>query len=167
MIGSAKLQKRFATVIGVAVLSLVGASEAVYAQVTGPYTYKKIQYPGATYTDATGITNSGLVAGTYRDADGNRHGYTYDGLNYTSIEFPGSVSNYLIGIGNNGSLLGTYALQVEGPYHAFSTDQGVFTSFDYPGSDTDARGMNSRRPDCRRLQCRRRHHATRLREDGR
>ena len=144
MIGSAQLQKRFAIVVGMAVLiSLVGVSQTVYAQVGGPYTYKKIQYPGATHTDATGITNAGLVAGTYRDAQGNRHGFTYDGINYTSIEFPGSVSNYLIGIGNSGSLLGTYAMDVDGPYHAFVTEQGVFKSFDYPGSDTDARGMNS------------------------
>jgi hypothetical protein len=124
-------------------ISLMGASQVAYAQTGGPYTYKKIQYPGAIYTDATGITNSGLVVGTYQDAQGNRHGYTYDGVNYTSVEFPGSVSNYLIGIGNNGALLGTYAMDVDGPYHGFVAEQGVFTSFDYPGSDTDARGMNS------------------------
>jgi hypothetical protein len=144
VIGSAQLQNRLATLIGVASLvAMVGAAQTAYAQTGGPYTFSKIQYPGSTYTDATGITNSGLVAGTYRDAGGNVHAYTFDGTTYTNVDYPGSVASYGMGISHDGKVLGTYGFVVEGPYHAFILDQGTYTSFDYPGMETDARALNA------------------------
>ena len=144
MIGSARRQKRIATLVGVVILAAtLGGARTAYAQAGAPYTFTKIQYPGSIYTDATGITNAGLIAGTYQDASGTLHGYTFDGTTYTTVDFPGANVNYAIGIGNSGQVIGTYAPAVAGPYHAFILDQGTFTSFDYPGMETDARGINS------------------------
>jgi probable HAF family extracellular repeat protein len=143
VIGSAQLHNRLATLIGVAsLLAVVGGARTAGAQ-SGPYTYTKIQPPGAIYTEATGINNAGIIVGTYWDAQSVRHGFKYDGTTYTNIEFPGSSHNYGIGIGHAGQILGTHSVLAEGPYHGFILENGVFTSFDYPGMDTDGRGINA------------------------
>ena len=52
-------------------------------------------YPGATRTFANGISNDGVVFGSWSDAQGYSHGYTYDNGVYTNISMPGGVSVYL------------------------------------------------------------------------
>ena len=133
-----------ALVAGAAVfVAATAAAATADAQPGPPYTYTKLVYPGAIYTDTTGISNAGTVVGTYRDEGNRLHGYSFDGTTYTPIDYPSAVATYTIGIGNNGTILGTYAIQIEGPWHAFSLRNGVFTSFDFPNNETDARGMNA------------------------
>lgn len=125
-----------------ALFVLFGAVGAARAQ-TPQYSYTRLQYPGAIYTDATGINNAGTVVGTYFDANGIPHGYTYDGITYTSINFPGAIYNYAFGVSPLGHLVGSHSHTAEaGPYHAFYAQSGSFTEFDYPGMETDARAMN-------------------------
>ena len=52
-------------------------------------------YPGATRTFANGISNDGVVVGSWSDAQGYWHGYTYDNGVHTNISMPGGVSVYL------------------------------------------------------------------------
>jgi hypothetical protein len=126
-----------------ALLVLFGAADVARAQ-TPQYSFTKIQFPGSTYTEATGINNSGLIVGTYFDATGLPHGFTYDGTSYTTVKFPGAGYNYVFGVSRHGHLVGSHALTAEaGPYHAFLAEGENFTEFDYPGMETDARAMNS------------------------
>lgn len=46
-----------------------------------------IDYPGSNLTFANGIYD-GLAIGTYYDAVGLDHGFTFDGSNYVAIDHP-------------------------------------------------------------------------------
>jgi hypothetical protein len=54
-----------------------------------------------------GINSSGNVVGTYYDAGGNSHGFTYDGTNYNAINYSGIGVNgtQLNGINNNNTVM--------------------------------------------------------------
>jgi uncharacterized membrane protein len=132
-----------ALTLGIAMfVALVGRAVPASAQTTG-YTYQKIRVPGSVYTDATGINDVGKVVGSYRDGNGNWHGYVFDENGYTTIDYPGALETYLIGVSPDNKLLGSQAFTAGGPYHAFIFDGGVFTSFDYPGGESDARHINA------------------------
>jgi hypothetical protein len=59
---------------------------------------------------AYGINSSGNVVGTYYDAGGNSHGFTYKGTNYNAINYTGTgvIGTQLNGINNNNTLMGGY-----------------------------------------------------------
>ncbi len=75
-------------------------------------------FPGATRTFANGISNDGVVVGSWSDAHGYWHGYTYDNGVFTNVSMPGGVSVYLEGINDSGLIVGEYAfdngLQADG-----------------------------------------------------
>jgi probable HAF family extracellular repeat protein len=123
-------------------VALTGRAATASAQTTS-YSYQKIRVPGSLYTDATGINNDGKVVGSYRDGNGDWHGYMFDENGYTTIDYPGAVETYLIGISPDNKLLGSQAPALGGPYHAFILENGVFTSFDFPGGESDARHINT------------------------
>jgi hypothetical protein len=39
-------------------------------------TFYAFDFPGASFTDANGLNNSGVIVGSYLDASGTEHGYT-------------------------------------------------------------------------------------------
>jgi probable HAF family extracellular repeat protein len=144
LIRSSQLHVGLAKFLAALVMALLlAAPRQALAQISGPYTLVKLQYPGAIYTDATGISNSGVIVGTYRDDSNNVHAYKYESGVYTNVDYPGSAANYGMGIAAGGQVLGTYGMAVEGPYHAFILDHGTYTTFDFPGMETDARMMNA------------------------
>jgi probable HAF family extracellular repeat protein len=71
-------------------------------------------YPGATRTFANGISNDGVVVGSWSDAQGYWHGYTYDNGVFTNISLPNNVSVYLEGINDSGQIVGEYAFESVG-----------------------------------------------------
>src|SRR5713226_2231576 len=88
-----------------------------------------INFPGAAQTEAHGINDSGLIAGTY--TGGN---FLYDGTNFTTLTVSGPVQ----GINNSGQLVGFFG------NHGFLDDGGVITSIDVPGAvQTQAMGINN------------------------
>ena len=125
------------------IAALAGATTA--AAQNSAYDFVKIEYPGAIYTDAHGINNSGHVVGTYQDAQGGLHGYLFDGVTYTTVDFPGSQLNFVFGIGNAGQILGTYSDVVQGNWTAWIRDaEGNFRTIKYPPDrSTDVRAINA------------------------
>ena len=57
-----------------AIVALCGFAQAAFAE-GPPYTFTKIQVPGAVRTEASGINNAGQIAGTYWSSDGTVHGF--------------------------------------------------------------------------------------------
>ena len=126
-----------------AVALLLGLSQRAYAA-GPPYTYEKIQFPGSTYTDISSINNAGVMVGTYRDGSQNTHGFKYDGSVYTAIDFPGATHTYTLGINDAGQIVGSHSLTgLDGPWHSYLLDAGVYTQFDPPGQESDARAINN------------------------
>ena len=113
----------------------------------GP-TFTSIDFPGATSTQAWGITSSGDIVGFYTSADKATHGFLLSRGLFSSVDFPGSLFTEVNGISPRGDLIGDYAatLTGSGPHHGFVlTRDGVFTTIDYPNSTSSyALGMNSR-----------------------
>ncbi|HET7695325.1 MAG TPA: hypothetical protein VFK57_06420 [Vicinamibacterales bacterium] len=125
-------------------VAVVLAGAAPAAGQSNSYTFVKVNVPGSTYTEATGVNNSGAVAGTYADAKGFVHGFVYSAGAYTTIDYPGALYTYVFGINAAGQLTGGYSLTNPlGPYHGFIYQNGVFTEFDYPLNETDGRGINN------------------------
>ena len=78
-------------------------------------TYSIVQFPGASLTNARGVSPSGEVVGVYR-LGGVNHGFARladDLANFTSIDFPGAASTRVLGISPHGDIVGSYAL--DGP----------------------------------------------------
>lgn len=112
------------------------------ARADGPaMTYVKLRVPGSVYTQATGINNAGIVVGHYMDESRTFRGFVYNGT-FTTIDFPGAAATFVDGIGPTGTIVGSY-LEPGNQYHSFVLDGGNFSSFDFPGNETDAQSINS------------------------
>ncbi|MFX8168634.1 hypothetical protein ABTL13_19605, partial [Acinetobacter baumannii] len=80
--------------------------------------YTRIDDPvSADGTFAESISNSGLVVGSYDDANGRSHGFIYNGSTYTTLDRPGAYHTDLRSINSNGDIVGTYStVSNPGPY---------------------------------------------------
>jgi hypothetical protein len=123
---------------------LLGATSSVFGQ---GHTFTAIDFPGATATQAWGITLSGDIVGFYVSTDKATHGFLKSRGQFSSIDFPGASFTEANGISPRGDVIGDYAatLTGSGPHHGFVlSGDGVFTTIDYPGAaSTFAWGMNS------------------------
>lgn len=109
--------------------------------------YTRIDDPvSADGTFAESISNSGLVVGSYDDANGRSHGFIYNGSTYTTLDRPGAYHTDLRSINSNGDIVGTYStVSNPGPYDDiyFLYSKGVFTDFHIPGAKyTEASSIN-------------------------
>jgi len=97
------------------------------------YTFTKLDYPGASFTSAEDINDSGKVVGHYYNSPlvNNNHGYIYDGTTYTSLDFPGASRTHAFGINDSDIVAGRY--NDGGTDHGFFYD-GAYTSLDVPSS---------------------------------
>jgi len=103
--------RRIMAACAVAVLLNVAAGAADAES----YSYTLIKVPGAFTTQASGINDSGVVAGSYevfRLIMGSDvpifHGFTFDRGTFSIIDPPGSASTTVTGIANDGTVIGTY-----------------------------------------------------------
>jgi len=106
-----------------------------------------IDFPGATFTVATGINPSGHIVGRYRSPDGMFHGYSLIDGSFTTIDYPGAISIQGITINRRDDIAGYY-VDAAGVFHGFLLSEGSFTTFDPPGSvntggPASALGINS------------------------
>jgi uncharacterized membrane protein len=82
------------------------------AQAAASFTFTPIDVPGASFTEAFGITPSGQIVGIYFDSmDTNLtkpHGFLYDGGVFTLIDVPGASETQANGINPHGQIVGSY-----------------------------------------------------------
>jgi uncharacterized membrane protein len=88
--------------------------------------FSTIDYPGAAYSALFGITESGVVVGTYRDGvhniyEGFEHGYAYNEGQYLSVDVPfvGAGSTAVSGINKRGQIVGYY-IDTDGRNYGYS-----------------------------------------------
>ena len=96
-------------------------------------TLTTIDYPGTTFTVATGINSSGHIVGRYLGADGLFHGFALIDGEFHTIDHPDGVSIHAIGINARGDLAGYYQ-DAAGRFHGFELVNGVYSTIDPPGS---------------------------------
>ena len=87
----------------IALFLVLGALSTAYAT---NYTYAALSYPGALYTYAYGINDTGTIVGQYIDTSGNKHSFSLSGTTYTSLTYPGANFTEADGINNAGTIVG-------------------------------------------------------------
>jgi probable HAF family extracellular repeat protein len=73
------------------------------------FTYKALNYPGATYTEAFAINDSGEVVGTYGTAEQYQNGFTYSKGAYSTLNCVLENGTLLADINNKGEIVGSEA----------------------------------------------------------
>src|ERR1039457_3314723 len=71
-------------------------------------------YPGATWTSASGINDAGTIVGSFGDAQGLSHGFILNGGIYSYLDYPGGLGTNARAINNLGAILGYYGVYVGG-----------------------------------------------------
>jgi probable HAF family extracellular repeat protein len=110
------------------------------------YTYTTFDDPSANSdTEATGINNTGQIAGLFRDNRGGTHGFLLSGGTYTAIDDPlATTETRAQGINNAGQIVGWYANNSGS--HGFLLANGLYAALDDPSATqgTTAFGINNR-----------------------
>lgn len=118
-------------------LSLLFAASIARAD---SYTYSTLDVPGAVFTEAYGINDSGQVVGDYNNGY-TQLAYSWDGTSFSVIGGPAVAT----GVSNTGQIVGQYLAGVNTSL-GFSYSGGNFSTFSYPGGvygSTAAGGVNS------------------------
>src|SRR5713226_7707791 len=67
------------------------------------YSFADVNYPGASWTVALGINDSGQIVGFYSDTSGVRHGFLLRAGSYTTIDCPSPYTAQSVAYAVNGS----------------------------------------------------------------
>jgi probable HAF family extracellular repeat protein len=95
--------------------------------------FTTVDFPGADYTEAMGINDSGDVVGIYNlpATPGDGHGFLLHQGVFTTIDFPGSAYTQVTGINNAGTIVGYYP-DAKSNTHGFVYNNGTFKTVDAP-----------------------------------
>jgi hypothetical protein len=129
------------TIFALAVASLVAAPGVSRGGTT--YSYMTLDVPGATSTQAFGISGD-VVVGSYEDSQGVTHGFSETGGAYTTLDVPGATSTTANGV-DGGTVVGTYTGLYQGVfgYYGFTESGGNYVTLSDPlGTDTYAEGID-------------------------
>lgn len=99
-----------------------------------PWTFTPIEYPGASATVVSGLSDAGDIAGFY-ERDGVTRGFVRRAGTWTSVEYPGAVMTQLTHVAHDGSTVGAYRNDGEPgvAFHAFvRTPEGEFSTVSHP-----------------------------------
>lgn len=106
--------------------------------------------PGAAGSEATDISDRGVIAGTYSDDtpivnnSAHPYGYLLDNSRFTRIDVPGAAGTSVQGVDDHRRAIGTYA-DSAGTTHGFRWEHGHVTVMDVPGAASTALiGVNER-----------------------
>jgi hypothetical protein len=88
--------------------------------------YSTIDFPGASYTVATGISDTGDVVGWYQ-LSGSNHGFLRHAGAFTTIDHPQASSTMLTGINKAGTIVGNHD-----SLYGFIYKSGTFTDYNAP-----------------------------------
>ena len=96
---------------------------------------KRINPPGASYTTAAGLNNTGVVVGTFELPGQQLQGFSYfvDSGTYTTINAPGALYTVALGVNDSGTIAGTFTTS-NGIAHGFFLTGARFTQYDINGS---------------------------------
>ena len=116
-----------------------------YTEKNGTFTYLDNLLPAGTQNNqATGVNNSGTVAGFYVDASNINHGYLISGTTFTTLDVPGSTFTQALGLNNLGQVVGQFN-DAAGNAHGFIDTNGQFQTIDFPnGLSTAVNGINDK-----------------------
>ena len=128
------MKTRFLLAMAAFFAFVAGALAQTSTSVT--YKYTKIDFPGATSTEANSINNGNVIVGSYIDSSGLNHGFQFANGTFTTISFPGAAETAVLGINDLGDMVGWYkaSIVVNPPPHGFLRHNGTFTTIDEPQS---------------------------------
>jgi hypothetical protein len=116
-----------------------------FTTVVDPNTPPGAAAAGTAFNQLLGINDVGMAVGTYNDANGVAHGYTYDIATaaFTQIDVAGATSTTTTGINNAGVISGIDV--VGGVTEGFVDDAGTITQLTGPSgaTTTQAFGLNN------------------------
>jgi uncharacterized membrane protein len=102
----------------------------------------RLDYPGATNTEAIGINNLGEVVGNW-NAPSAQGAFLYYKGQWTGLAGPNGVVPIVGGINDSGEYVGAYST-ADGNIHGFVNSGGTYQILDYPGATrTWAMGINN------------------------
>jgi uncharacterized membrane protein len=105
--------------------------------------FVSFDYPGATHTDATGVSPSGNIVGRYFNADGSQHGFLLADGKFSSIDYPDAIQTDVTAMNPRGKIVGSF-IDAANHGHGFVLSGGNFTAFDFPNSIfTDGFGIGA------------------------
>ena len=109
-----------------------GGHKALRARRQGFSSHSRV--PGSSATLPIGINGFGAVAGLYKDARSNFHGFirTPSGV-ITPFDVPGSLYTYPFAINGAGAITGAYRTDIDSGFVRSPT--GTFTTFNFPGAN--------------------------------
>ncbi len=108
----------------------------------GHFTFLPDPEPGAS-SSASGNNNKGTIVGNFVDVDGARHGFIWQGGQYTPFDAPGARSTRLNGVNDLDEIAGQYT-DFSGIVHGFILHDGVMQTVAYPGAvSTRASSINN------------------------
>ena len=107
-----------------------------------------IDYPGASFTQVNGVTDTDAVIGHFIGSDGHFHGFVLQDGAFRQIDFPGANDTFPFYMNAGGDIAGEWTPFSGVAGHGFIlTKDGQWTSFDAPGApdnSTFAIGINDR-----------------------
>jgi centrosomal CEP192-like protein/ASPM-SPD-2-Hydin domain-containing protein len=119
------------------------------------YSFIDVNFPGASWTVASAINDSGQIVGYYSDGSGVRHGFLLNAGAYTTIDCPSpyTAQSAANGINSSGQIVGDCAAPggvngVYGSSQSFLLNGGVLTFLSdvpggsYNGASTFAQAIN-------------------------
>jgi probable HAF family extracellular repeat protein len=101
--------------------------------------FTTVDFPGADFTEAMGINDSGDVVGSYAlpTAPSEFPGFLLHQGVFTTIDFPGSTHTWAMGINNAGTIVGSYP-DAKSNTHGFVYNNGTFKTVDAPHLGSNA-----------------------------
>ena len=82
---------------------------APYQAVGSSFEFVIIDAPGASYTQAYGINDSGQIVGQYSAPGISNLGFLLSGNSFTLFQIPGALSTVPLGINDSGQIVGYYS----------------------------------------------------------
>jgi len=93
------------------------------------YKFQRLNPPGATFSSAAGLNNTGMVVGFFELAGGALQGFAYDGTGYRTISFPESTYTLATGVNDSGTVVGLFEGD-DGFTHGYLLEGQQFTQYD-------------------------------------
>jgi uncharacterized membrane protein len=98
-------------------------------------TFTPLDFPGASATEPSGITATGLIVGAYTDGTGVMHGFKLDDDGYATIDYPGALRTAAVAGNASGDIAGFF-LDSSSQWHGFVLSNGAYAIQDHPAATT-------------------------------